>query len=247
MLASLVDPRCRSWFHTGKTLYEANKQPVFITALHESALENSAFNSSATATSPVVNPVTEVYVGQTLINFIPSAVRSMLDPLTDYISFVIAPETNQSSGNTVVGPDKSSGWISAPIADLLFPHDPLNSSRQIFFEMWILPSLNNGTSNYSEFSRINKHGDEEVFTLAFEPVYARVLLPLDPSNFSRGVNTSRILVYSVGIAAAKVAIEEPWQTIEADVNNDLRRLNALYITIVCFVSLCLMLFSYKVS
>lgn len=191
--------------------------------------------------------MTGEYVGQTLINFSPSAVSNILDPRTDYISFVIAPEINMSDCSTVAGPDKLMGWVSAPIADLLFPYDQPNSSRRVFFETSILPRLNNGTSNFAEFSRISQHGDEEVMTLAFEPVQARVLLPLDPSVFSRGVKTSRIHVYSVGIAAAKVAIDAPWQTIEADVNQDLRNLSGLYISVVCFVSLCLMLFSYKVS
>jgi hypothetical protein len=239
------DPRCRDWYDTGKSRYKNLSQPVHITAPYLFALENSSF-IAASATSPVVNPATDKYAGQMLIDFYPSAVRKMLDPLTDYLSFVITPEADLSGGNTVVGPNRSIGWESAPIENYVFEHDS-GSPRKAYFVSSILPFMMNGTSGKKQFSRLNEHGREEVWTLAFEPVYARALLPLDPSDFSRGINMSEILVYSVGIAAYSDSIEAPLQIIDDDVDDDLRVLSAIYISIVCFVSLGLVVFTYKVS
>jgi hypothetical protein len=222
------DPRCRDWYATGKSKYESSRIPVHITAPYPFATENEIATS---ATSPVVNPTTGEYAGQALLDFNPSAIRRMLERM-DGLAFLITPDVTDG-GDTVVGPDKSAGWESAQIGELLFPRG--DASRE-HFEKVVLPKLKKGERGLEKITRATEDGNLETLSLAFEPVQARVLLPVSPDDFSRGVAASDVLVYSLGIASQDDSIRQPWGDVEDDVHDDLRRIQVIYIAIVVAVS-----------
>jgi hypothetical protein len=243
------DPRCRNWYDSGKKRYMANRDPVYITAPYEFALEASSFFAT-TATSPIANPSTNEYVGQVFSDFRSTDVRNLFHTLEDddFCPFVVAIEDDINGGNTVVPPGKLSNtiWESKSIEDLVLRYDNSTSELKESFKANVLALMKNGTQSYREFSRTNLDGKVENMTLAFAPVRARVMLPLDPSDYSRGVNISSILVYSVGIAISNTKIDDAWQPISAEIMHDLRFLSNIHLVIVAAVSICLVIVMCKV-
>jgi hypothetical protein len=244
------DPRCRNWYDSGKKRYMSSRDPVYITAPYEFALEASSFFAT-TATSPIANPTTNEYAGQVFSDFRPTDVHNLFHTLQDddFCPFVISVEDDINGGNTVVPPGRQSNtsWESKPIEDLVLRFDNSTSELKASFKANVLALMKNGTKGYREFSRTNLDGTVEIMTLAFAPVQARVMLPLDPSDFSRGVNLSSILVYSVGIAISNNKIDDAWQPISGQIKHDLHYLSAVYVAIVAAVSLCLVLIMCKVN
>jgi HAMP domain-containing protein len=243
------DPRCRNWYDSGKKRYMGNRDPVYITAPYEFALEATSFFAT-TATSPIANPTTNDYAGQVFSDFLSTDVHNLFHSLQDedFCPFVVAIEDDINGGNTVVPPgnQSNSSWESKPIEDLVLRFDDSTSELKASFKANVLSLMKNGTQGYREFKRTNLDGNVEDMTLAFAPVQARVMLPLDPSDYSRGVNVSSILVYSVGIAISNTKIDDAWQPISAKIIHDLHYLSAVYVAIVAAVSLCLVLIMCKV-
>ena len=237
------DPRCRDWFATGRRLYHETMRPAHITAPYLFA----DLEFAATATAPIANPATEEYVGQILLDFFPSSLRSFFKRLDEPVAFVITPSDGGTDEDTVIGPDRLDSWEPVSIIDLLFPYDETSSAFREIFEANILRKMKDGGAGCESFVRTSESGSRETLKLAFEPVKARVLLPLDPSDFSRGVNRSEVLVYSVGVANRVSDFEVPWQSIEDDVQNDLMRLQIIYLCIICFVSVGFVVFTCYVS
>lgn len=238
------DPRCRAWYSTGRALYEGLRQPIHITSPYMFAVEDQF---AATATSPIVNPATGEYVGQTLLDFSLSSLRALFTGLGDCISFLITPDEGGTGGDTVIGPNGFRGRKSVPISDLLFASENSSSPRRLLFESSILQSMKNGTSGHAKFSRLNMHGDSESLTLAFEPVSVSGLLPLDPSDVSRGVNVSSVLVYSVGVAFSDDEIMRPGRVFLRLIHSRLEHIRRIYLAVIATVSALFIVFACNVS
>lgn len=227
------DPRCRLWYSTGRSLYDDRGQPVYITAPYLFAVQNE---SAATATSPIVNPTTREYVGQTVFDYTPSKLRRLFDGLAERVAFVITPDDGVTGEDTVIGPGDFDGWKSVAISDLLFPFEEVDSMNRGAFNSGALMKMKTGMSGMESLSRTAADGSVEKLRLAFGPVNARVLLPLDPSDFSRGVNVSTILVYSVGIAFKEDEIQRPWEARADDLYSHLDSLRLIYLIVIGTVS-----------
>lgn len=237
------DARCRDWYHSGKEKYLTGREPVHITPPYAFAVNNLL---AATATSPIANPKTNEYVGQMLLDFFPAKVLSSLDRLREEVSVLITPEEDATGGDTVVGPNKTAGWKSASVTDLLLPYDDADSSNRAYFETNVLAAMKNGSSDISVFTRKRSDGIEDTLLMAYEPVYLRALLPLDPSDVSRGVNYTYKVAYSVGIGRNTASMKAPFDRIESDVDSDLDQINAIYISLVVVISVLFTIFTAKV-
>jgi hypothetical protein len=241
------DPRCRDWYATGKNRSLGLGKAVHITPPYVFALTgaNDRAQVAASATSPVVNPGTGEYVGQVLMDYSPSSIRQSLERLSAPLSIVITPEEDATGGDTLIGPNKTEGWKSSPIGDLIFLEE--DSRNKAVFERDVLTKMKNGEADISYFARLKSDGNVENLTLSFEPVDIRIVEPLAPDDFSRGAAVSRLLVYSVGIACLEEAMRKPFQEKEDGVYADLERIATAYICCVVFLSLMLLIFTYRVS
>jgi hypothetical protein len=236
------DPRCREWYDTGQKLYKKERQPAYLTAPYQFAIDGQF---AASATSPIVNPATSEYIGQTLIDFFPSRMRELFASLDEPVRFVITSDTG-AEGDTVIGPGEFTGWEPAQIGDLLFLHEGKTSANRQEFENKILKRMKAGENGVEYFVRRTDDGQTETLKLAFAPVKARVLLPADPSDFSRGVIPSKLLVYSIGIAYGEDSIEEPWESIADHVYWNLDHLRTIYISVIVSVCILFAVFSCMV-
>jgi HAMP domain-containing protein len=242
------DPRCREWYSTGHSLYNKSGQPVFITAPYLLATPTTQKNQfAATATSPIVNPATGLYVGQTLLDFCPGSLRQLFESLSESIAFLITPDDDEFGGDTVIGPGDFDRWESVPIGDRLFKFERPASVNQAAFETGPLKRLKNGESGIVKFARTTEDGSMELLRLAFEPVSVTVLLALDPSDLSRGVNATSVLVYSVGVAYREDEIQQPWKKTKDNIYSDLDRLRLIYLTVIVTVSALFIMCACNVS
>jgi len=239
------DPRCRDWYATGKKkYYNETVSPVYVTAPYLFAGKVAEFAASATA--PIVNPETGGDAGQALLDFYPSSLRDIFNGLEEPIAFVITPDDGFTSGDTVVGPYRNDeNWTESAIGELLFVNETDSTNRNIF-ETKVLPKMKSGENGTDVFN-LTYEGSIETVKIAFQPVEARVLLPLDPSDLARGANSSKILVYSIGVAVRESDFWLPWSQIEDDIMDDLEQLRCIYLSIIGFVSLVFIALTFWVS
>jgi len=238
------DPRCRNWYATGKEQYMLSNVPVYIAPPYEFATGGFIATS---ATAPIAHPETKEYVGQTLIDFYPEGVTQALEGLGALFPILVTPEADASGGDTVIGPSKSSDWESASILDLLFAYDGEGTQNRAHFEQCCLSPMKNGTSGLKEFSRHQQDGTFEHLIIAFAPVYERVVLPISPDDFSRGVNISKVLLYSVGIVRHSEDMRAPFQEIEGDIKSQLDNIKTIYIVLTAIVAVLFTAFACIVS
>ena len=240
------DSRCREWYDTAKQKSLTEGAHIHLTAPYEFAGDDFIASS---ATSPIFHPGTKEYVGQVLLDFAPTAIRDSLRRLRNSTtSFVITPDPEAKGGDTLIGPDQSSEvWESANILDLLFRDETSGSSNKQFFEREILPHMKAGKANVTTYSRWRGGEPEELLVLAYHPVRVRAYQALRPDDFSRGVNESETLVYSVGIARKDEDLRRPFENISDDVMDDLDFLRLLYASLVMFVSVLFTVYTCLVS
>jgi hypothetical protein len=232
----------QAWYQTGKTLYDDERKPLHITSPY--IFGNGGNFLATTATSPIANPTSNDYLGQVLLDFFPNSLVNIFNNVDEPFSFVITPE---EGNNVVVAPGNFDGWDAAYVSDLLFPNDTKGSPNRILFEIDILSQMKEGKDGLAQFLRTNALNEVEKLNIAFEPVEARVLLPLDPSAFSRGSNYSTVVVYSVGIAFREDRIRGPWTAASDKIDADLERICTIYASVIGTVSILFILCTCYVS
>jgi len=186
-------------------------------------------------------------VGQTLLDFLPEGVKRGLDRLDALKPILITPEVDATGGDTVVGPNRTNGWESASILDLMFEYDPPGSHLRSIFNQSILAPMKSGMTNLTHFNRTKKDGSEEHLVIAFAPVYERVLLPTSPDDFARGANVSEVFLYAVGIIHEEAVMHAPFHEIEGDVESQLATTRTIYIILTAVVAFLFTAFTCIVS
>lgn len=233
------DPRCRSWYATGRETYLRDEAAVHLTAPYKFASNSQVATS---ITSPIANPSTGDYAGQVLLDYIHIGLDNSVRTLREPLSFLITPDEDVLGGDTVVGPNKSMAWDSAPIGDLLFLHEPDSSNRD-HFEREVLPLMKGGGKGQKDFYWTKSDGSIERICLFFAPVSGRTMLAMAPDDFSVGVKVSDSLVYSVGVGRPCDDIKLPFRTVEDDVNEDLTANRTVYLAINLTSSVLFIVFS----
>lgn len=124
------------------------------------------------------------------------------------------------SGDGAIAPDAWSSEVFPHISKLVLPEDTTCNEvecreRVKQFEENIYEDMKNGNENLTEIARITPHGDVETIYLAYGPVAVKSFLPLDSSDFSRGIAVSEYPFFSLGLAETKQSILKPFEKIEA--------------------------------
>lgn len=239
-----LDGRCRDWYATGKQAYNSSNIPVHVTAPYQFAASRIVATS---ATAAVANPKTNEYIGQTLLDFFPEGIKRGLEWVDGVTSILITPDVDATGGDTVVGPNGSAGWKSASILDLLFEYDGPGSPYRLQFEQDSLAAMKSGVSDMRNFWRTNEQGVPEYLKISFAPVYERVLLPVSPDDFARGVNSSQVLMYSVGMIRSVEDIHAPFSEIEAGIQMQLSSLHTAYVTVTAVAAVLFVVLTCIVS
>jgi hypothetical protein len=235
------DPRCREWYSTGKQLYEQKHQAVYVTDPYASYL-GQVITTSATAA--IVNPSTDEYVGQINFDFIPRALQRLFDTVDEgAIGFVTG-----SYGEVIVTNKHNFGeWNTTKIEDLLFPYDDESTFFRTEFERSIFQGMLSATNFTANFSRTSALGPPEIFSIVSHTVKARSLLPIDPSEFSRGctMNGGQV-IYVVGLAYPESQRKKPWELTLYEVEEDLCPIRIAYISIIVVSLILFVVVSFQV-
>lgn len=191
-------------------------------------------------TFPLTDPESGQYAGQTLIDFLPSASLQHAASADDKHSrggfaMLVTPESDALGGDTLAGPGYSMGGPSPPIQDLVVPCDPPESKNRIFFEEVILGKMKAGDSNETTFRRrafvrnedtgevtCDESKDEKMF-IVYRPITIQESFPVKPTDFSRGVNVSDVLMASLGYVIPAEDVDASFQAIEDQVDEDIDR------------------------
>ena len=202
---------------------------------------------ASSITSVIANPSSGEYAGQVLLDYLPIGVTSLVRALKEPVSFLITPGEDVLGGDTVVGPNRSAGWESSSIGDLLFPFEKELSENRAYFETNILPLMKSGLkSTWDEqvqFFLTDEDGQEEELCLAYAPVSVPVMLGMNPSTFAANVRTMESLIYSIGVGRPCSVIKRPFQTVKGDVDLELESIGLVYILINACATVLFILFS----
>ena len=224
------DSRCRGWYDEGK---RANG--LHLTAPYVFAATKEVANS---VTFPLVDPSSGIYVGQTVIDFLPSGIRYVATADARHASsgfvIIVTPESDALGGDTLAGPGYTIGSrTSPPIQDLVMPCDDPSSRNRRLFDTIVLARMKQGNSNESRFRRrafirdsetfACEEGKEETLFVAYRPVVIRETNPLSPDEFARGVKASDITMASLGYVVSIEELTAPFAAIEDQVENDIDR------------------------
>jgi hypothetical protein len=124
----------------------------------------------------------------------------------------------------------------------------ISSANRDDFALTILPKLKQGSSDVTQFRRSNENSTEDdELLLAYHPVYTSEHRPINPADFSRGIEILPHLVYVVGIASRVQDMQRPFEEIEDDVITYLERLRTMYIALAAFVTIIFTVYTCSVS
>lgn len=222
-------------------MYKQKRQAVYVTEPYMSALGQFIMTS---ATAAIVNPSTDEYIGQVNYDFIPRALETLFDTLDDdSIAFVTG-----AHGEVFVANKQDFGeWNTTKVDDLLFPYDDETAPFRQEFERSIFPSMMIENNFTAKFSRTSAEGSPEMISIASHAVKARSLVPIDPSDFSRGctMNSGQV-VYIVGIVYQESQRNKPWELKVDAVEADLRPIQIAYLSIIVTSMILFVAVSFKV-
>jgi hypothetical protein len=238
------DPRCRPWYTEARRRFLEKDEFVHITAPY---LFSDEETFGLSAVSPLVDSATGTFIGQVLLDFRPNGVRQALNDIREPISFLITRESDAFGGDTVVGPDRSKGWSSAMITDLVYPDSNHSVSFQEAFESSVLLPMKKGEAGTSSFLRRGEDGIVVDYTVVFAPVRARFLHPVDASDITRGVTVSITHIHSLAIAVDKEEMLEPFRVVKDATLKDLKDLAGIDTAFTIFIAIIFIGFAFRVS
>ena len=237
------DPRCRKWYDDGK-------KKAFLSGLHITSPYVFAGDGTVaqTGTSSMTNPRTKEYIGQILLDFLPSSLIEMLESGTtlpkDGFSILITPDSN-----AVVGPGLSRKESDVSIKHLLLQSDdcisePLTASCVEFDA--IVEMMSDGRSGSDTFTRSTPTGKEKV-RISYAPVSVNSFRAIDSSNFASGVEQESNLVYSVALAAPEEPMLEPFLIVRDKTETDVTIAVVVISVLFVLALLILVYFAYRVT
>lgn len=174
----------------------------------------------------MIDPKTNELVAQTKVSLPLDKLITVASPLGTPLGpghggAVVAIDRDYKGGNMVSVNDSSMKYTvedgSKSVDDVFMEHiDPCSdifeysegcNRRQVFGE--ISRSIASGRGDVTrQFLRRTSTGDTELIHYAHFPVFVDVVVPIDPSDFSRGVRTTPKEVYSVAIYQTDKGLNE---------------------------------------
>lgn len=221
----LKSKRCRGWYDAGRHLALTEDQLLHLTAPYEFATLEDGVTVALSATAALIDPRTGEYVGQVLLDFLPTRMLRVIKddtPLTNKGFPVLIATEDAIDADTIVGPGYKLSDPPSPIADFVLKYDtPMGCERPICVENQkafesIVAEMKSGSRGNATFFRTTENGKQEKVHIAFAPVSVRSFRSIDSSDFSRGVYVSDYLIYSIALAETDSGILEAFDPIQEE-------------------------------
>jgi len=250
------DARCRGWYADSKSAADAGDGNFHITSPYVFA-QGGLFAQSAS--TPLIDPRTQEYVGQSLVDLIPSSIFTSLESDNTKLApggFPILITTKKSilGTDTLIGPNYDLGeGEGKAIEELVLRYNEIYCDEdEAKCKAWrgfqpILNEMKEGNAGSSVFTRTGPGGEEEVVDISYAPVIVKHLRALDSSDLSRGVERENILIYSLALAETEDGITQSFQSIDSVVKTDVSICIAV-LSVLIFVSAALTIYiAYRVT
>ena len=211
------------------------------------------------ATGALVDPATGDHLGQTLVDFKATVVFDALSPehtpLKDYgYPVLITPTVLEavSGGDTVIGPGLVRDVSTLPprIEDLVLAHESRNCTtdcigREQFLN--IVADMKRGKLGSTAFVKEAMDGSIQEMFVAYAPVWVPSLSPKNSYNFSSGVNSEDLLIYSVAFIADIEGLLEPFEVIAKDMEKQRNAALVVLCIVIVLSSLLVIYISNRVA
>ena len=257
------DSRCRDWYDAGKSVANRTETSLFVTAPYTFP---HTTEQGSSVTQALIDSKTGEHFGQILVDFFQFEMKGFgLENAEDRFHIVITPSIDIGGGDTAIGPDPDDRLAELntnAVGDRVLPYDRLNSTNRAGFDV-IVDNMKAGQSCYSSelhqssdhasstiheprsFTRavrqVDKDGatlkKEEVIRIAYDPIRVRALGAVQPDDYSRGLDVSKSLVYSIGVARSEASLEKPFKDFREDAWQTLQKNVTIYLAVIVIISL----------
>jgi hypothetical protein len=239
------DPRCRTWYSETKRKSVWQNAFIHATAPYKFAASD---NIGTTACSGIIDPVTNEYVGTVAVDLSPTEIFMNLEKVNFHeedvdFHFVISPEDGE---DTIVAPGHPLNSPPEAIADIILPYDAKGSKNRLIFAN-ITAMMKEGKDGTRGFYRKSADGTNEEMFVSFAPVRARALKALRPDDYTSGVESSEVVMYSIAGVKSRASLERPFESIEQDIDSSLEATAIIFVSSVAAITFLCILVTAKVS
>jgi len=203
----------------GKTKGLGDGSPLF---LAQPSFFSETGSTGMRATLPLVDPVTSEFVAESLLEFSAEYIadsmgprRTVLDKLgSGAFPLVLSYERNKRGANTIFAPDISFGQEELPVEEYLLGNDGCTdtfdfgegcSRREAFQDVLEFTELRGFGGN--RFERSDENNNLEEIQFGFAPVVVTTHKPVDPSDFTSGLQRSETTVFSLWLCQSQKGAE----------------------------------------
>lgn len=204
---------------------------------------------------PLIHPRTGEHVGQVLYDMLSNTIFDALNerstPLAkDGFPFLISLQGSPVQ-NAVLGPNFEIGHDPQEISQVVLPVDyecESETCRQRVGKFTqIEASMKDGKSLSSSFTRTTSDGKSERVRIAYSPVKLRSVKPVDGSDFSRGIEVSENLIYSLALCETEEGLLEPFKVMESEMSRQIRWAVLVFSCVIAVAALFVIYISYLVT
>ena len=263
------DARCRGWYANGKKIWEESGTSIYCMPPYLFA-GNGKMGQSCS--SPLFDPNTRKYIGQTLIDFLPQSIIDSLkedNQLTEEgFPILISTQVGSFCADTIVGPGFNIGDPDQPIEELVLPHEmhkcsglDLNASMtnmqdeglsELCRSVWsdfnnITGRMRAGKSGLGCFTRTTEDGGNENIFIFYAPVTAETSLPMNSSDFSRGTQESKTQIFSLALLQPELSVTAPYQAVNVFINKQVNIFIGVVSALIFVVAVVVVFISFRVS
>ncbi|KAG7351000.1 Cache domain containing protein [Nitzschia inconspicua] len=232
------DPRCRDWYAAARTQTLDSGETVYVTPPYKYATADDIGN---TAVSSLLDPNSGDFVGTTLIDFSTNEIYQFLNRSSaGFYAVVTAKGTDQS--NLV---SNMSGNPESVVSGFL-AYDEADSNNVRRFED-VLAEMKTGGKKSGSLTRTNEDGRTQNLFYSYCPVIFRELKPIQPGDFTRGVELSHVALYSLILAEVEEHLHSKFDAVSYGIQSDLKLTNVIFLVVTAVITLICILVTARIS
>jgi len=185
-------------------------------------------NATQLASLPLIDPQTGDLVAMSSVVFTPEeiwdALREEATPLGERgLHVLVATKPELNGDDTVMSPELlDHSGTCGQFANLLVDCDASSGAvchRSDSIER-LVDDMRAGKTGQSQFDRVlSESGALDKVSFTFAPVNVTSFRPVDPSNFSRGVEAFTSAVYSLGLGRSEESLRTSYENLSATVGD----------------------------
>ena len=218
------DPRCRMFYNTGKELAESGEAELFVTSPYRFATDEIM---TQTCTSPLRDPMTNIYVGQVFVDFQTDSILDILSanntPLpAGGFPLLMAAHPEIEGLDAIIGPgftlkeDSPKSIEEVVLRNEIYCIDASCERNKEEFGAMLERIRNSTEVETGNFVlRMDDGSDEQIF-IAYAPVVVQSSHAENSSDFKRGVYLANNVIFFVALTETEASLVAAFEQVEDD-------------------------------